>query len=71
MESKGGIAMSHKRNDNQRAVERTAKNIKDGADTAFDSVQNAVEATESTAMNAVDKTADAINKQIERNKDQY
>ncbi|MGP4079555.1 hypothetical protein ACTWQL_06520 [Pseudalkalibacillus sp. R45] len=60
--------MPHKRNQNQQAVERTAKNIKDGADTAFDSVENAIEATESTAMNAVDKTADAINKQIERNK---
>ncbi|WP_261134037.1 hypothetical protein [Bacillus sp. Marseille-Q3570] len=60
--------MPHKRNQNQKAVERTAKNIKDGADTAFDSVENAIEATESTAMNAVDKTADAINKQIERNK---
>lgn len=47
-------------------VNRTAKAIKDGADTAFDTVQNAVEAVESAAMNTVDKTSDYINKRIDK-----
>jgi hypothetical protein len=50
------------KNNTQKAVTSTAKTIKDGADAMFDSVENAIEATESTAMNAVDKTADAVNK---------
>jgi hypothetical protein len=50
------------RNDTQKAVTKTARTIKDGADAMFDSVENAVEKVESAAMNAVDKTADAINR---------
>lgn len=47
---------------NNNMVTKTAKSIKDGADYVFDSVENAVEATESAAMNAVDKTANYLNK---------
>lgn len=60
--------MAGKSNKNQSRVTNTAKTIKDGADTVFDSVQNAVEATESAAMNAVDKTAGYINKQLNNKK---
>lgn len=55
-------------NNDKGRVTRAAKTIKDGADTVFDSVENAVEATESAAMNTVDKTSDFINKKIHRRK---
>ena len=51
-------------------VNRTAKTIKDGADTAFDTVQNAVEAVESAAMNTVDKTTDYIHKRLDKENQQ-
>lgn len=60
--------MAEKRNEAQKNVTGAAKSFKDGADTVFDSVQNAVESTESVAMNAVDKTTDAINKALDNDK---
>ncbi|GGD05144.1 hypothetical protein GCM10007216_39750 [Thalassobacillus devorans] len=61
--------MAKKRNQVQQNVTRTAKTIKDGADAAFDAVQGATEAVESAAMNTVDKTADAINKAADDDKE--
>ncbi len=54
--------MAKERNRAQKNVTRTAKTVKDGADAMFDSIQAGAEATESAAMNAVDKTADALNR---------
>ncbi|WP_134704073.1 hypothetical protein [Ammoniphilus sp. YIM 78166] len=65
------------RQENQNMITQTAKTIKDGADTAFDTVENAVEAAaqatqrgletvESTAMNAVDEMADAAKNMMKR-----
>lgn len=59
---------NNNRNDNQSGVTKTAKSIKDGADAVFDSVENAIEATESAAMNTVDKTADYLNKKLDNKK---
>ncbi len=61
--------MDKRRNKAQSRVTRIAKTFKDGADAVFDTVENAVEATESAAMNTVDKTTDFINKQIKKNND--
>lgn len=49
----------------QDRVVRTAQTIKDGADTVFDSVHNAVDATEDAAMKTVDKTSHFIKKQLD------
>lgn len=57
--------MANNQKKNKSGVTKAAKSIKDGADTVFDSVQNAVEATESAAMNTVDKTADYLNEKLD------
>jgi signal transduction histidine kinase len=57
--------MNKEKNEGQEAITKTAKTIKDGADAMFDSIENAIEATESTAMNAVDKSADALNRALD------
>jgi len=56
---------NYKNKEMQNRATKAAKAIKDGADTAFDTVQNAVEAVESAAMNTVDKTTDYINKRLD------
>lgn len=66
-----------KQDQNNDMITQTAKTIKDGADTAFDTVENAVadaaqatqrglEAVESTAMNAVDQMASAAKNMAKR-----
>lgn len=56
-------------NSTQSRVTKAAKTIKEGADTVFDSVENAIEKTESAAMNAVDKTTDYVNRKLKRDND--
>lgn len=58
-----------KNQNNEGRVTKAAKTIKDGADAVFDSVENAIEKTESTAMNAVDKSTDYINRKLRRDND--
>lgn len=58
-----------KNQNNEGRVTKAAKTIKDGADAVFDSVENAIEKTESTAMNAVDKSTDYINRKLKRDND--
>lgn len=60
--------MSKLANQNQKNNRNVAQSIKNTAGAAFHSVHNALEVTEDAAMNAVDRTADAIDNMKTNNK---
>lgn len=55
---------------NQQQGHQVAQSIKNTAGSAFETMHNALEATENIAMSAVDGTINAVNKMTGHNKNQ-
>ena len=51
-------------NDNSNVVNKVSGGIQEGADVVFDAAENTLQATENIAMNAVEQTANLVNKTV-------